>query len=179
MSDDLRGLFHSSDPEAVAMWNDICDKHESAASRWATYLRELGVKLAHPDDGWVTRKVDGSGSFHLSWYPLFDDKPQIGDLIAFGSPVTAPGAYGVSHYVPSGDHKKRWKGDFTVPPGEIEHASQGYRIVRVTKVERRSGILGYLQIFEYEDTGIRLPERPRKRHWWQHVVRRSDGDSDG
>lgn len=44
-------------------------------------------KAAHPDDGWVKRD-ENSVCFS---YPLFDMKPQVGDLIALGSPTNDEG----------------------------------------------------------------------------------------
>ena len=44
------------------------------------WLRAHGIKLAHPDDGWVDRK---NNSF-MPAYPLFDDYPREGDKIALG-----------------------------------------------------------------------------------------------
>jgi len=45
-------------------------------------LREQGVKAAHPDDGWVNREKN---TVRLE-YPIFNDNPQVGDLIALGWP---------------------------------------------------------------------------------------------
>jgi hypothetical protein len=50
--------------------------------------------------------------------------------------------------------------------GRPESSADGYRICRVTKVERRHGILGYHQSFEYEDTGERMPPRQAGRRRW-------------
>lgn len=157
------GLLSSNDPKMVTLWEDIGARMAAENASWTDTLRAMGVKLAHPDDGWVHR---GRNHFRLSWYPQFDDQPEVGDLIAFGCP---PGrSYGVDHYVPNGDHERRWKGDWSLTADERpESACQGYRICRVTKVERRASILGYSQEFEYEDTGERVPPVPPKRRWWQ------------
>lgn len=128
----------SSDPEAVALWEKICADQENAKGDWTGRLRAAGVKLAHPDDGWVKRDRN---SFSLSWYPQFDDHPEEGDLIAFGRP-------------PQGEQYYR-----AGPNPGPECAYEGYRICRVTKVVRRTSILGYFQDFAYEDTGVRLPPR--------------------
>lgn len=45
-------------------------------------LRAQGVKAAHPDDGWVNRERN---TVRLE-YPTFNDRPQVGDLIALGWP---------------------------------------------------------------------------------------------
>ena len=133
------GLLSSDDPKTIVLWEDIVSRQENAKTDWTTRLRAMGVKLAHPDDGWVNRE---RCTFALSWYPQFDDHPEEGDLIAFGSPPYR------EHYVLRYSEKS----------GE-EYAGDGYRICRVTKVTRRHSILGYFQDFEYEDTGDRVPAR--------------------
>lgn len=49
---------------------------------WIAHLRGLGVKLAHPDDGWVDRVR------HVLQpsYPQFNLHPDIGDTICLGQP---------------------------------------------------------------------------------------------
>lgn len=49
---------------------------------WVSWLREYGVKAAHPDDGWHNREEK---YIHFA-YPRFDDGVEIGDLIAMGDP---------------------------------------------------------------------------------------------
>lgn len=164
------GWLISSDPEAVARWDAIAARQESEKRDWTEILREMGVKFAHPDDGWVDRNADGSGRVTLSWYPQFNDEPKVGDLMAIGTPPD--GSYGVDHYVPRGDHKVRWKGDFRVKDDEVESACQGYRIVRVTEVDDTYGILGRHVRWDYEDTGIRVPPVPPRRRWWRRIFSR-------
>lgn len=156
MSDNLRGLMRSTDPKAIELWDRICTEYDNAQDRARAYLRSIGVKLAHPDDGWVKRRPDGSGSFHRSWYPLFDDRPEVGDLIAFGSP-------------PEGEHYRSWhdvwrgrkdsyaREQMKRLKGQPESSANGYRICRVTKVERRASVLGYMQHFEFAATGETWP----------------------
>lgn len=165
------GLMTSSDPANVALWDRITAEHEARGADWTTRLRELGIKLAHPDDGWVDRRPDGSGRFSLSWYPQFNDHPKVGDLIAFGTPPR--GSFGVDHYVPRGDSKKRWKGDFGVEKGATESAAQGYRVVRVTATDSQL-LLTRLVHYDYEDTGIRLPAPPSSG-WLVRALRRLRG----
>lgn len=161
------GLIQSNDPEIIAHMDDFISRREDDKRSWADRLRAMGVKFAAPDDGWVHRKPDGSGYASVSWYPLFDDKPEPGDLIAFGCPPS--GAYGVEHYVPRIDHDRAWKGRFDVPKGEIESACQGYRLARVTKVERSTGPIWWAH-YHYEDTGIRIPPIPPL---WQRLRARA------
>jgi hypothetical protein len=162
------GLMSSSTPEGAALWDSIVAKHEGAKKNWTQILREMGVKLAHPDDGWVKR---GRNTFSLSWYPQFDDRPEVGDLIAFGCPPR------FEHYrrTRSMDDKYRNVAYDSRPATEPESAIDGYRICRVTAVERRHSILGYLQHSEYEDTGVRVPpaapEPSPMRRWWKRWSR--------
>ena len=129
------GLFSSQDPEAVALWESITLRQENDKAQWTKTLRDLGVKLAHPDDGWVTRDTN-EPYLTLSWYPQFNDQPQVGDLIALG--------YGY------GPH---WAGNFN------------YRICRVTKVETGGTWIPYTKLF-FEDTGARLPPLPPRKRCW-------------
>lgn len=129
---------------------------EAAEGDWTAKLRAMGIKLAHPDDGWVNRE---RSRFSLSWYPQYDDKPEVGDLIAFGCPPWRGG----EHYIPRYSEKSG-----------IEYAGDGYRICRVTKVDRRTTILGRLEDFEYEDTGVRVPPpKPEPVSWLRRLFRRS------
>ena len=137
------GLMSSADPKAVDLWESITADNESAERNWTEILRSAGVKLAHPDDGWVERDRN---TFSLSWYPAFNDNPQVGDLIAFGSPPQT------NHYRPR--------------DGKPESAHDGYRICRVTKVDDRSGVLARIVTYHYEDTGARMPARARRK-WWK------------
>ena len=50
--------------------------------KWINLLRSLGIKAAHPDDGWVNREEN---SIRFA-YPSFNDHPRVGDLIVLGSP---------------------------------------------------------------------------------------------
>lgn len=159
------GLMSSSDPNAVALWEDIAARRESQKMSWTEILRAMGVKYAHPDDGWVTRE---RGKHSRSWYPQFDDRPEVGDLIAFGC---APDS---EHYRSWFDvyNQRRFRKSRGRDRKTYEHyrdgaevACNGYRICRVTAVERSSGRLGYHQDFEYEDTGQRVP--PRAPKWYR------------
>lgn len=129
------GLLSSSDPNAVALWNDIGRRMEAEGATMTERLRAIGVKLAHPDDGWNHRPGHHTNcrqcqegvapSFTLSWYPLFNDRPEVGDLIAFGQP---------------------WE--------------ERYIVGRVTAIER-GGILIPSTTYEYEIVG-EFPERPKR-----------------
>lgn len=163
-SDD--GRMRSSDPSAVALWDSIGNRMANDKRTWTDILRSLGVKYAHPDDGWVNRDRN---THTRSWYPQFDDRPEVGDLIAFGSP---PGGehYRSWHDVWRGRKDRYAREQMDRLEGKPESSADGYRICRVTEVERRHGILGYHQSFAYEDTDERLP--PRKPTRWQRIKRR-------
>lgn len=162
------GLMRSADPRAVALWEDITARAEFAEMSWTEILRARGVKLAHPDDGWVKRE---QSRFHLSWYPQFDDRPEVGDLIAFGK---APDRehYQSWHDVWRGRTDQYAREQMERLTGRPESAASGYRICRVVSVTRRPTILahGLNTDIEYVDTGERMP--PRKPTRWQWVRER-------
>lgn len=144
------GLMSSSNPDNVALWNDITARHEAGKADWRTLLREMGVKFAAPDDGWVHRDAQ-EPSVSVSWYPLFDDRPEAGDLIALG--------------YPNGNH---W-----ICYGKTR-ISFNYRLCRVTRVAR-----GSLTTYYFEDTGDRLPplnglDRWRERRAWRKRAKERD-----
>lgn len=156
------GLCTSADPSAVALWDDICARQAERKSDWTTRLRDVGVKLAHPDDGWVHRDADPP-YLNVSWYPQFNDNPQVGDLMALGCPPRD------EHYRPA------------FSKTGVEYAFDGYRVVRVLDVKRNApgGPIPWTELY-FEDTGVRLPPAaPRLRRltrWWRRgKPARNDG----
>lgn len=57
--------------------------HPDSTREWIDKLRALGVKAAHPNDGWVDRDLN---RVHLT-YPHFAGRLEVGDLLALGSPT--------------------------------------------------------------------------------------------
>lgn len=149
------GLMSSSDPQAVALWESIGARMENNQFDWTERLRSAGIKLAHPDDGWVNRERN---TFSLSWYAQFNDSPEVGDLIAFGTPPDRE-HYQSWHDVWRGRRDTYARERMERLKGEPESSAHGYRICRVTEVEARTGILGRHVTYAYEDTGVRLPHR--------------------
>ena len=80
---ELRGLA-TGNIKHVAGWQQICAAADASEDRWIAQLRLIGIKAAHPDDGWVDRKSSATHDFVQFQYPQFDDGPQVGDLIALG-----------------------------------------------------------------------------------------------
>lgn len=76
------GLMSSADPQAVALWESICNDQASEQVKATALLKARGVKLEHPDDGWVNRERNSI----TPSYPRFDERPAVGDLIALGWP---------------------------------------------------------------------------------------------
>lgn len=76
------GLASSSDRQVVELWESICTEQASAQDRASALLRAKGVKMEHPDDGWVNRERNTIAPC----YPRFDDGVSEGDLIALGWP---------------------------------------------------------------------------------------------
>lgn len=70
----------------IARWHQICAAADAAEDKWIADLRIIGIKAAHPDDGWVDRKISNSHDFIQLQYPQFDDGLKVGDLIALGHP---------------------------------------------------------------------------------------------
>lgn len=78
------GLMSSDDLESVQRWDAYAEEMANDQKNWNVRLRDLGIKCAHPDDGWVDRE---NNVLTVSWYPAFDDGAEVGDLIALGSPI--------------------------------------------------------------------------------------------
>jgi len=66
----------------IDKWDKIAEERGIDKQLWIKNLRELGIKAAHPDDGWVDREEN---SVYFA-YPYFNDKPKKGDLIVLGWP---------------------------------------------------------------------------------------------
>lgn len=82
---DLKSLA-SGDSEHVALWHRVCNEVASEEQQWIANLRSIGIKAAHPDDGWVARNSSQHHDFVTFQYPQFNDGPKVGDLIALGGP---------------------------------------------------------------------------------------------
>lgn len=78
------GLMSSSDPKAVATWNAVGVSMAQEQRAASAHLMAEGVKLEHPDDGWVDRQKNSV----RPCYPPFNLSPKVGDLIALGRPWT-------------------------------------------------------------------------------------------
>jgi len=113
---------------------------------WVAWLRSLGVKAAHPDDGWVDRR---KSEVHLC-YPYFDAGPAmshvrcgcglvIGDLVR-RSPrdvrrvrhdvVTSPGLPAIVTDVPDCRGPTR---ELTTRPGHDEYVEEVVMIPRYSR----------------------------------------------
>lgn len=150
----------STTPEGAMLLEKILADERNRSQDWQTRLRAVGVKLEHPDDGWVDRE---RCTFSLSWYAKFNDNPHVGDLIAFGRPP---------------------RGEFSIYHDDdpVRAMWEGYRIVRVTQTdvsdedhERWPTIKA--QRFWYEDTGMRMPPlkpKPLTTKWWRRIFKRTE-----
>lgn len=70
--------------DALSNLARICREADQAERDWVSVLRSEGVKLAHPDDGWVKRAAI-LPYFHPR-YPRFNDGLAVGDVAALGRP---------------------------------------------------------------------------------------------
>ena len=59
---------------------DHAEQMAREEAEWVAALRHIGVKAAHPDDGWVNRETN---EVYLC-YPQFNDGLQAGDRLALG-----------------------------------------------------------------------------------------------
>ena len=66
--------------DLVHRFEDITLKQEIETAQWVKFLQSLGVKAAHPDDGWVNREEN----YVQLVYPQFNDSPKVGDIICLG-----------------------------------------------------------------------------------------------
>ena len=83
VSDDGLLKSHSIETDGfVDLYNKFSRELEKKQEQLVVFLRHVGIKMAHPDDGWVNRNEN----ILSPAYPLFDDKPEIGDLIYLGWP---------------------------------------------------------------------------------------------
>lgn len=70
----------------VELWKKIGDDMRTEEQKWIADLRSIGIKAAHPDDGWIERKKSEHHDFVQFCYPQFDDGVAVGDKIALGWP---------------------------------------------------------------------------------------------
>ena len=78
------GLVSAGDPAVVATWDAIGRRMASDQRRASALLRERGVKMEHPDDGWIGNR--GGAEYLNPAYPAFGSRLDIGDLLALGWP---------------------------------------------------------------------------------------------
>lgn len=78
------GLAQSNDADHIATWDAVQATAASKQREASARLMAMGVKMEHPDDGWVDRQKNSL------WpcYPQFDLAPEVGDLIALGWPFS-------------------------------------------------------------------------------------------
>jgi hypothetical protein len=72
--------------DIVALAVQVDRDMEREKQEWIAQLRSIGIKAAHPDDGWVNRKKSEHHDFVQFCYPQFNDGVQAGDKIALGWP---------------------------------------------------------------------------------------------
>jgi hypothetical protein len=73
-------------PDLVALAIQTSNDLDSEKAEWIAQLRSIGIKAAHPDDGWVKRDKSKYHDFVQFCYPQFNDGVKEGDRIALGWP---------------------------------------------------------------------------------------------
>lgn len=68
--------------ELCESYKKIDEEESKKEIEFVRKLRELGIRAAHPDDGWHKRE---EGYFGLS-YPYFNEGVEVGDMVALGNP---------------------------------------------------------------------------------------------
>jgi hypothetical protein len=74
------GLLKSNSKYSVDNWNDIIEKSEMQKQKYIELCKKMGLKLAHPNDGWVDRENNILTISH----PYFKESIKVGDLIGLG-----------------------------------------------------------------------------------------------
>jgi hypothetical protein len=87
MSQSLKPTYYSKivsglkgQEDLVHNFEEITIKQNIETQQWINFLISLGVKAAHPDDGWVNREKN---SIKFA-YPHFNNNPKVGDVICLG-----------------------------------------------------------------------------------------------
>lgn len=75
------GLVSSNNLDVIERWNMASYERDIKLNIRNRYLRSIGIKAFHPDDGWVDRERNSV----ILAYPYFEDKNiKVGDKIALG-----------------------------------------------------------------------------------------------
>jgi len=81
-NDGLVRSYSETGDSFLDSYNRICQQSAERKTEWIKMLRANGIKMSHPDDGWVNRE---NFSIHPC-YPDFNDGVKVGDEICLGSP---------------------------------------------------------------------------------------------
>jgi hypothetical protein len=79
---DLIRTISGSDINLIGFFVKSCFARDEKINNWIKSLKERGVTMAHPDDGWVDRSKDTISPC----YPYFDNGVYVGSVIALGNP---------------------------------------------------------------------------------------------
>lgn len=74
-------MVRSSDVEFAQCWGQICAASKRSKNAWIAQLRREGVKAAHPEDGWIDRRMSVLQLVNAE----YDDGVRVGDVVALGS----------------------------------------------------------------------------------------------
>ena len=82
MSDRITiGNVRSKNPDVFDNLGKVIADVNNNYETWYEKMREVGVVIIHPDDGWVDRKRN---IVRLCYPKVLKDLPRVGDLVALG-----------------------------------------------------------------------------------------------
>jgi hypothetical protein len=80
LEDEDTGIICEGYPNFVESMRNVIEESNDKKEKWISWLKEYGIKAAHPDDGFHKRKEH---YFSFS-YPYFDEGVEIDDKVALG-----------------------------------------------------------------------------------------------
>jgi hypothetical protein len=80
LEDNETGIICEGNPTFVENMRNIIEESNDKKEKWIFWLKEYGIKAAHPDDGFHNR-IERYFSF---FYPYFDNGVKINDKVALG-----------------------------------------------------------------------------------------------
>lgn len=102
---ELITLCRTDNPDFRESWIRICRDAERKEKVWIATLRQQGIAVAHPDDGWVNRKEHEVNLVN----PYFVGSVKNGSLIVLGSPDRYRTVKIIGHRIGFAGQLEYWK----------------------------------------------------------------------